>query len=119
MWWVKWHRRSLSSSATTQRSCPFPQREKLLIKKIVKSKVLQRSIKKRLKFLRGATADALANQINNADDCSRMFEAARTLAQGRVKKKGLTVHDDDGNNIGSESLKAEAIKDYFQKPSTQ
>ena len=58
---------------------------------------LKRSIKKRLKFLRGATADALANQINNADDCSRMFEAARTLAQGRVKKKGLTLHDDDGN----------------------
>ena len=31
---------------------------------------LKRSIKKRLMFLRGATADALANQINNADDCS-------------------------------------------------
>ena len=27
----------------------------------------------------------------------------------------MTVHDDDGNDIGSDSLKAEAIKDYFQK----
>ena len=76
---------------------------------------LKRSIKKRLKFLKGASADALADQINNADSCSRMFEAARTLAQGRVKKKGLTVHDADGNDIGSDSLKAEAIKEYFQK----
>jgi len=45
-----------------------------------------------------------------------MFEAARTLSQGtELKKKGLTVHNDNGNDIGFDSLKAEAIKDYFQK----
>ena len=43
-----------------------------------------------------------------------MFEAARTLAQCR-KKKGVTVHDKDGNTVDSDLLKAEAIKDYFNK----
>ena len=41
-----------------------------------------------------------------------MFEAARTLAQCR-KKKGVTVHDKEGNTVGSDLLKAEAIKEYF------
>jgi len=75
---------------------------------------LKRSVKKRLKVLKGATVDVLTDQINNADFDRRVFEANRTLAQCRAKDNGVTVHDKDGNIIGSDHLKAEAIKEYFR-----
>ena len=74
---------------------------------------LKRTIKKRLKTINKATANALVDVINNTDSCRSMFEANRTLAQCRMKKDGVTVHDADGNTLGSDSLKAEAIKEYF------
>lgn len=74
---------------------------------------LKRTIKKRLKSINEATANALVDVINNTDSCRSMFEANRTLAQCRMKKDGVTVHDADGNTLGSDSLKAEAIKEYF------
>ena len=70
---------------------------------------LKRTIKKRLKTINKATANALVDVINNTDSCRSMFEANRTLAQCRMKKDGVTVHDADGNTLGSDSLKAEAI----------
>ena len=78
-----------------------------------RSNYLKRSVKKRLKILTAADVDVLTDQIKKAENDKRMFEASRTLAQCR-KKNCVVVHDDDGNSLGSDALKAEAIKEYFR-----
>ena len=75
---------------------------------------LKRCIKKRLKAITNAKADALVDQINNQDSTKQMYEAVRNLAANR-EKSALCVHDKDGNIVGTDELKAAVIKDYFEE----
>jgi hypothetical protein len=75
---------------------------------------LKKCIKQRLKHIHGLAADNLAEVINNTDSSRQMFEAARSLAQCR-KKATITVNDKHGKTIGSDQLKADALKTYFHE----
>ena len=76
-----------------------------------------RQISKRLKEIATQQADTLADEITNTDDCRKMFRAAKQL---KVMKPlpPTTVHDADGNFIGTDKGKAEAIKSWFHQQFT-
>ena len=77
----------------------------------------QSDIKKRLKHLDECRADAVAEEINSTDSTRAMFAATRQLA-GVKPNSTVSVHDSDCNMIGTDTGKAAALKEYFQKKFT-
>ena len=77
----------------------------------------QSDINKRLKHLDECRADAVAEEINSTDSTRAMFAATRQLA-GVKPNSTVSVHDSDCNMIGTDTGKAAALKEYFQKKFT-
>ena len=74
---------------------------------------LQKLIKNRLKQLKCEEADNLVRTISSTDESRRMFEAVRLLT-GSKPNRPITVHNDEGHCIATDSEKAEKIKSWFQ-----
>jgi hypothetical protein len=86
---------------------------------LVRSQInrLQKNIQKRLKSLQEEQADTLANEINSTDSTRACFAATRQLA-GIKRAKTISVHDKDGNLIGTDAGKATTLKAHFKNKFT-
>ena len=73
----------------------------------------QKQIKQRLKQLRCEAADHLAHTIASTDESRRMFEAVRVLTNSRPARP-ITVHNEEGHVVGTDSEKAEIVKSWFE-----
>ena len=84
-------------------------------RKMMKAKInqLKNKIRKRLKELDNQKADDLVKELNSTDDSHRFYKASKTLAVERDKKT-LTVHNDEGNIVGTDELKGKIIMNYFK-----
>ena len=77
----------------------------------------QKSIQKRLQEIRAQAADNLANTIALTDEARRMFEAVRVLNNSKPTRP-ITVHNEDGHVIASDTDKADAIRSWFESQFT-
>ena len=73
---------------------------------------LTADIRRRLKVLRGETADCLAAVINNTDESRKMFEAVRQLSCTGTTEP-VSVFDDSDELVFNSSDKAHLIRRYF------
>ena len=73
----------------------------------------QKAIQHRLRDIKSQAAEHLANTIALTDEARRMFEAVRTLNFSKPSQP-ITVHNDEGHVIVSDSDKANAIKCWFE-----
>ena len=65
--------------------------------------ILKNKISNRIKHLNNLHADQLAEQINSTDECRKMFEAVRTLAN-RKTNNGVYVKDENESGIPVSSV---------------
>ena len=77
---------------------------------------LKNTITKRLKYLKDQSAEQLAIQITSTDESRRMFEAVKELKNHNNKPsdQSVSVHDDTGCLISSDTAKAAALKTWFE-----
>ena len=75
---------------------------------------VQKEIQHRLKALQTEAADHLVNTISSTDESRQMFEAVRELTNSKSTRP-ITVHNEEGNVIATDSEKAEVIRDWFEK----
>jgi hypothetical protein len=73
-----------------------------------------RHIKKRLKELQNNDADRIADEITSTDDSRIMFEAVRSLCKTKVSKP-LTIHNTNGNPVGTDQEKAKIVREWYEK----
>ena len=73
---------------------------------------LTADIRRRLKVLRGETADCLAAVINNTDESRKMFEAVRQLSCAGTTEP-VSVFGDSDELVFNSSDKAHLIRRYF------
>ena len=70
-------------------------------------------ISKRLRELNIKRADSLADEITATDDCRKMFRAARALkVTGPIPS--LSVHNTEGQFVGTDKGKADTISEWFK-----
>ena len=79
--------------------------------------IILRHISERLKELAIQQADSLSEEITSTDDCRKMFRAARALKVSGPPPS-LAVHNSEGNFIGTDQGKADAIREWFSKQFT-
>ena len=75
---------------------------------------IQKDIQKRLKTLKGEAADRLVSTIASTGESRRMFEAVRILTNSKPSRP-ITVHDERGHTIATDSDKAEVVKNWFEQ----
>ncbi|KAL5255329.1 hypothetical protein ACHWQZ_G014669 [Mnemiopsis leidyi] len=75
---------------------------------------LKRKINRRLKEVNDHIAETLAKEITSTDSSRRMFEAVRQLADRRTPST-VSVTNDKGEIVGSDSVTAEILRNYFEK----
>ena len=102
----KQHRLDLNTNHSADRSC---------IRSLINR--TQKCIQNRLKELKEQSAENLVNTITLSNEARRTFEAVRTFTNSKPSRP-ITVHNEDGHTIASDSDKAAAIKDWFESQFT-
>ncbi|KAL5272935.1 hypothetical protein ACHWQZ_G000942 [Mnemiopsis leidyi] len=74
---------------------------------------VQKEIQQRLKALQTEAADHLVNSSSSTNESRQMFEAVRELTNSKSTRP-ITVHNEEGNVIATDSEKAEVIRDWFK-----
>ena len=77
---------------------------------------LRKGIKRRLTEIAEHKAEQLSKDITKTDDSRKMFEAVRTLHVANTSTT-ITVHNKDGQCIGTDEPKAKAVRAWFMMQS--
>ena len=74
----------------------------------------EKEIKRRLSDITIARADNLCKTITSTEHTRQMYQAVRELTKTNKNNNTVHVHDSNGHNICSDTIKADRIQQYFK-----
>jgi len=78
----------------------------------------EKEINQRVIDIVATKANTLCDIISNTESCRQTYSAFRELTNTQKNTSSVYVHNDEGMNICSDSMKADAIKAHFQEQFT-